>query len=71
MFAQLKSAVLMVIAFSVVTYQPRRGDDAFALQRSPHAENEYIEQVDQALEDIEMLADFEALPLEPESPGRS
>lgn len=64
-------AALLLIAAAVITYQPRRGDDAFALQRSPRVETEYIKQVDQALEDIEMLADFEALALEPERPGRS
>jgi hypothetical protein len=41
------------------------------MQRIESPESDYVEQIDQALEDIEMLADFEALALEPESPGRS
>jgi len=62
---------LLLIAGAILSYQPRRVDDPLAAGRPARVETEYIEQIDQALEDIEMLADFEALVLEPEGPGRS
>jgi hypothetical protein len=64
-------AALLLIAGTIVTYQPQRGESPVAMQRIESPESDYVEQIDQALEDIEMLADFEALALEPESPGRS
>jgi len=63
-------ATLLLIAGAIVTTQPRRGEAPLA-QLPPRVETEYVEQIDQALDDIEMLADFEALVLEPEGPGRS
>jgi anti-sigma factor RsiW len=64
-------AALLLLAGAIVDYQPQRGEGSVASQRSPLVETEYVEQIDQALDDIEMLVDFEALVLEPESPGRS
>ena len=64
-------AALLLIAGTVVIYQPRRGADQVASQLPPRIETESIDPIDQALDDIEMLVDFEALVLQPESPGRS
>jgi hypothetical protein len=64
-------AALLLIAGTVLTYQPTREGDGAAVQTPAPVETEYIQQIDQALDDIEMLADFEALALAAESPGRS
>lgn len=64
-------AALLLIAGAIVICQPRRGANQVAAQQRPRIETESIEQIDQALDDIEMLVDFEALVLEPEGPGRS
>lgn len=64
-------AALLLIAGAIVTYQPRRSETAVAARQIPRVETEDVDQIDQALDDIEMLVDFEALVLEPESPGRS
>ncbi len=39
--------------------------------QAPRIESESVEQIDQALDDIEMLADFDGLLIEPRDPGRS
>jgi hypothetical protein len=69
-------AALLLVALSIVTYQPRPGADQVATQQvdvqpAPRIESESVEQIDQALDDIEMLADFDALIIEPQDPGRS
>lgn len=62
-------AALLLLAGAILTYQPQGADMA---QRVPsRIEPEYVEQIDQALDDIEMLADFEALVLEAEGRGKS
>jgi hypothetical protein len=57
------------------TGQQSTGQQATAQQQSapqgPRIENESIEPIDQTLDDIEMLADFDALLIEPQNPGRS
>jgi hypothetical protein len=63
-------AALLLAAGGIVSYQPQSADRV-AVQRPWQAETEFVEQIDQALDDIEMLADFEALVLEPEGQGRS
>jgi hypothetical protein len=63
-------AALLLIAATIVTYQPRRTADQVAAQQR-RIETESVHQIDQALDDIEMLADFDGLVLEPEGPGRS
>jgi hypothetical protein len=64
-------AALLLLALTIVTYQPRSGVGQIAAQQPMRIETESIEQIDQALDDIEMLADFDALVLEPQGPGRS
>jgi uncharacterized membrane protein YdfJ with MMPL/SSD domain len=64
-------AALLLIAGTIVTYQPRRGAEPVAAQLPAEIGPEYVEQMDQALDDIEMLADFEALVLGAEGPGKS
>jgi hypothetical protein len=63
-------AALLFIAGTIVSYQPKRNADALAA-RQPQAVASEVEQIDQTLDDIEMLADFDALVLETENPGRS
>jgi hypothetical protein len=64
-------AALLLIAGAIVSYQPRRGAEAVAAQLPAEIGSEYVEQMDQALDDIEMLADFEGLVLGAEGPGKS
>jgi hypothetical protein len=64
-------AALLLIAGAIVTYQPRRAAEPSTARRAIEIGPQYSEQIDQALDDIEMLADFEALVLEPEGPGKS
>jgi hypothetical protein len=64
-------AALLLIAGTIVTYQPHGGEATVAARQIPRVVTDDVEQIDQALDDIEMLVDFEALVLEPERPGRS
>jgi hypothetical protein len=64
-------AALLLIAGAIVTYQPRRAAEQFAARGSIEIGPEYSEEIEQALDDIEMLADFEALVLQAEGPGKS
>jgi hypothetical protein len=64
-------AALLLVAGTIVSYQPERVVDLSSVQAPSALGPEYVEQIDQALDDIEMLADFEALVLEPEGRGKS
>lgn len=64
-------AALLLIAGMIVSYQPRAEVQSSATALSAGTESEYLEQIDQTLDDIEMLADFEGLELAPQGPGRS
>jgi hypothetical protein len=64
-------AALLLIAGVIVSYQPRPAAEPFTARGSIEIGPEYSEAIEQALDDIEMLADFEALVLEAEGPGKS
>jgi hypothetical protein len=61
----------LLLAAGVILTQPRRAVEDVSAQSSPQVETEYVEQMDQALDDIEMVADFEALVLEAQGQGKS
>ena len=64
-------AALLLVASGIVSYQPRSGPDGVAARAPRLVEAEFVEQIDQTLDDIEMLADFEALVLEAGGQGKS
>ncbi len=64
-------AVLLLAAASLV-YQPRPALEGSPARGVVSAEDaEYLEQMDRALDDMEMLADFDALPLVETGQGKS
>lgn len=64
-------AALALVAASIVLDRPESPQVAVKAEPAAARESDYLFEIDRALQDLEMLADFEEFPIEMDPAGRS